>query len=87
MYCSFPDPCAERTPEEWAGLPGLAFLCLHHPLEGLALSRGAAAVTGSSSDRKDALHGMPIEVSFDGQANLLPSSPLEEWVLLGSFYC
>lgn len=56
-----------------------AFGCLHHPLEGLAISNAAAAVPGGNAAREDALEGAPIEVSesFDRHAKLL-ESPEEE---------
>jgi len=37
--------------------------CLHHPLEGLAISSGAAAILGSNAAREDALNGAPVKVS------------------------
>jgi len=40
-----------------------ALRCLHHPLEGLAISSGAAAAPGSNAAREDALNGTPIKVS------------------------
>ena len=39
-----------------------ALLCLPHPLEGFAISRGAAAEPGSDAAREDAFSGAPVEV-------------------------
>jgi len=58
-----------------------ALCSLHHPLEGLVISRGAAAEPGSNAARKDALNGAPVKVSegFCRHAKLFES-------LLASFY-
>jgi len=40
-----------------------AICCLYHPLEGLAISSGAAAKRGSNAAREDALNGSPVKVS------------------------
>jgi len=37
--------------------------CLHHPLEGLVISSGAAAEPGSNAAREDALDGARVKVS------------------------
>ena len=39
-----------------------ALCCLHHPLEGFAISSGAAAEPGSDVAREDAFIGAPVEV-------------------------
>ena len=39
-----------------------ALCCLHHPLEGFAISSGAAAEPGSDAAREDAFIGAPVEV-------------------------
>jgi len=40
-----------------------ALRCLHHRLEGLAISSGAAAKPGSIAAREDALYGAPVKGS------------------------
>jgi len=40
-----------------------ALRCLHHPLEGVAISSGAAAEPDSNAVREDAFNGAPIKVS------------------------
>jgi len=40
-----------------------ALHCLHHSLEGLAISSGTAAEPGSNTAREDALNVAPVKVS------------------------
>jgi len=40
-----------------------ALRCLHHPLEGLAISSGAAAEPGSNAAREDAPNAAPVKAS------------------------
>lgn len=39
-----------------------ALCCLHHPLEGLAINSGAAAVPGSDAASESALNCAPVEI-------------------------
>jgi len=52
-----------------------ALRCLHHPLEGLVISSGAAAASGRNAAREDALNSAPVSVceSFCRHAKLLES--------------
>jgi len=63
-----------------------ALRCLHHPMEGLVISSGAAAEPGSNAAREDALNGIPVRVSesFCRHPKLL-ESPQKVKVLFGSF--
>jgi len=64
-----------------------ALCCFHHPLQGLAISSGAAAEPGSNTAREDALNGAPVKVSesFCRHAKLLECRQKVK-VLLGNLY-
>ena len=69
--------CGRGFARRGGGQANDALRCLHRPLEGLAISSGAAAVPGSDAARGDALDGAPIEDSFDRHGKRLESAHVE----------
>jgi len=83
-FLCFPkELCVVDALHGWEMAADDAFRCLHHPLEGLAISSGR---TRQNAAREDALNGAPVKVTegFLRYAKLL-ESPQEVKVLLGSF--
>jgi len=74
VYTYFPKAwCVVDALHGWEMAADNALRCLHHPLEGIAISSGASAEPGNNAAREDALDGAPVKVceSFCRHANLL----------------
>jgi len=76
--------CVVDSLHGWEIAADDALRCLHHPLEGLAISSRLDAKPGSNAAREDALDGAPVNVSegFCRHEKLLPQ---KVEALLGSF--
>jgi len=86
-FLCFPKASCRNALHSWEMAADDAHCCLHHRLEGLPISSGAAAEPGRNAARKDAINGAPIKVceGLCRHANLLQSTQ-KVTALLGSFY-